>query len=351
VISEGFQQFLLRRSGGRKETVSRICEALKCLRPVTNRGSVRRLFLLACFSESDEPSGGHKMLYRHVDVLNSHGYQASAIHARPGFRYSWFANRTQITYLEPGVVTTSDLVVVPETMGPYLGEIAPGCRKVVFNQNCYYTFLNYPLTGSPCAYEHPDVRAAIVVSQDSEDYLRHVFPKLAVYRIHYSIDTNLFRPAWPKKRVICCMPRKRRNDLCQVLNILACRGALEGVEVAPIENLPEREVAALLGECQVFLSTSEDEGFGLPAAEAMACGCIVVGFHGGGGREFMRPDCAYPVAGGDVLGFASTVERVLKSDAETLRQRGEAAATLIRETYSAERETADIIRAWERILA
>jgi hypothetical protein len=43
-----------------------------------------------------------------------------------------------------------------------------------------------------------------------------------------------------------------------------------------------------LGEYRYLLTISPCEGFGLVPLEAMACGCTVVGFHAGGGTEFMR---------------------------------------------------------------
>ena len=43
----------------------------------------------------------------------------------------------------------------------------------------------------------------------------------------------------------------------------------------------------------------------------MACGAIVVGYDGFGGREYILPDFAFPVPAGDLLEFARTLERVV----------------------------------------
>jgi len=41
-----------------------------------------------------------------------------------------------------------------------------------------------------------------------------------------------------------------------------------------------------MSESTIFLSLQRFEGFGLPALEAMAAGCLVVGFAGDGGWEY-----------------------------------------------------------------
>lgn len=54
-----------------------------------------------------------------------------------------------------------------------------------------------------------------------------------------------------------------------------------------------------MGKYRYFLQLSTCEGFGLTPLEAMASGCTVLGFHGGGGLDYLRPryNCnsvAYP---------------------------------------------------------
>ena len=39
--------------------------------------------------------GGVKILYRHVDILNKNGFNASVIHRKSGFRCTWFYNDTE----------------------------------------------------------------------------------------------------------------------------------------------------------------------------------------------------------------------------------------------------------------
>jgi glycosyltransferase involved in cell wall biosynthesis len=145
------------------------------------------------------------------------------------------------------------------------------------------------------------------------------------------------------------MPRRGRDEARQVLGILGARGALRGWRVSEIDGLSERAVGDALRESAVFLSLAYHEGFGLPAAEAMACGAYVVGFDGFGGHEFFKPEFCSPVESGDVLSFARTLEEVLERQAGEpgwCERRGAAAARFIAAEYSAARERREVLRAY-----
>lgn len=256
-------------------------------------------------------------------------------------------------YFDDVRLTMNDFLVTPEILGPDLHTIAPGVRTIVFNQGTYNTFRHYSLNPDDlqCAYHEAQVVGAIVISEDGRRYLSHAFPKLRVHRLHHSIDPAVFFPR-EKKRQISFMPRKHPEDAQQVINILKFRGALRGFGIVPIDNADEIEVARILGESLIFLSFGYPEGFGLPAAEAMASGCATIGYHGMGGREFLRQPYAYPIEAGDILGFAQTVERVLQAwddDPASIRTVSADAVQFIRQTYSIERERQDIVTIWKSI--
>jgi glycosyltransferase involved in cell wall biosynthesis len=316
--------------------------------------------------ENDRPSGGIKILYRHVDVLARNGFSASILHQQRGFRCTWFTNSTPIRYLPDVRLSKTDFLVIPEIYGPHIAAlrdlpaIGRQVRKVIFNQNAYYTFLGHSLEAvthagltMPYAMDGEFV-ATLVVSEDSRRYLEYAFPGTPVYRIHNAIDTGLFAFRGQKIRQICFMPRKHPEDALQVLALLRLRGALDGVRVRVIERMNEREVAAVMQESLIFLSFGYPEGCPLPPAEAMACGCAVVGYDGFGGREYFRQEFSHPVPVGDIPGYAAAVEQLLATHArepETLRERGRRAARYIREHYSATIEERDIVGCWERLCA
>jgi len=245
------------------------------------------------------PMGGVRMLYRHVDILNANGFDAAIVHSAPGFRIDWFEHSTRVLHM-PIRLNEQDIAVFAEVGGLKIAEWAAGHRKVIFNQNAYYTFMRYPLEGGvKTPYLHPEVVGAIVVSEDSRKYLQHVFPNLSIHRIRYSIDPKLYFPQ-EKKRQICFMPRKNVEDAKQVLYILRYRKKLAGWTIRPIDSVSEARAAEIIRESVIFMSFGHPEGFGLPPAEAMAAEAIVIGYDGRGGAEYW-PGHAIRIEMGDTL--------------------------------------------------
>jgi glycosyltransferase involved in cell wall biosynthesis len=335
--------------------------------------------------DKDYPVGGIRVIYRHVDTLNRNGLEAFVLHHYYPFRCTWFENTTQIAHevrypdlsrslaarvgrralrtlgrppqIDPLPVlelTADDVLVVPEAM-PGLAAIAPGLPKAVFNQNAYLTLAPFPLDFEPkeLVYAKPELLGAIVVSEDSRRYLETLFPSLRVRRLHYGIDPELFAFSSRKKRQIAYMPRKNKLDVYQVLLRLRLTGQLEGWDVIEIADRTEAETATILRESAIFLSSGHPEGFGLPAAEAMLAGCIVVGYHGYGGREFLTEELAFPVDVGDVVAFADRVAEILReleSRPDALRVRAEKASRFIADNYSLEREERDLLAIWTEFI-
>ena len=54
------------------------------------------------------------------------------------------------------------------------------------------------------------------------------------------------------------------------------------------QRITQAELAKAMGTHKYYLSLTPMEGFGLPALEAMASGCAVIGFDAWGGRDYFR---------------------------------------------------------------
>jgi glycosyltransferase involved in cell wall biosynthesis len=111
----------------------------------------------------------------------------------------------------------------------------------------------------------------------------------------------------------------------EVAAALAASGVAERVRLAGY--IPEQDKAALFTGAELFAYPSRYEGFGLPVAEAMACGVPVVTTTGGSLPE-VAGDGAELVPPGDPGALAAAVRKLLDDTAarEELVRRGRARA-------------------------
>jgi glycosyltransferase involved in cell wall biosynthesis len=356
--------------------------------------STPRIFFVT--PDINSPTGGIKQLYRQVDVLNNNGFNAFILHQKEGFKCTWFQNNTKIAYhktifedlenlikesvtkdysallkfkiaasktinnflsfkkTKNTIITNNDVFVFAEVYGPNISTLLKGNKKVIYNQGAYQTFFHYDLDlkNKQTPYLDSELVATIVNSEDAKNYIRYTFPNMIVNRVKYGIDSKIFYFNENKKKKIAFMPRRLRVDLIQVINILKFRGKLQNWELVEIHNMNEAQVADNLRNCAFFLSFSINEGFGMPPAEAMACGCVVVGYSGKGGREFFKDDFCYPVQDRDVLAFATTLEKVMDEyelDSKPFIEKGKRASEFILSEYSMENEIKTIVDCWNNI--
>jgi glycosyltransferase involved in cell wall biosynthesis len=104
------------------------------------------------------------------------------------------------------------------------------------------------------------------------------------------------------------------------------------------ERPDDEELARLYAGALALVYPSEMEGFGLPVAEAMACGCPVIASDLPSVREFAGEHPHY-IAQGDARALVAQVERLLAgaADSELDRERARAAVAGLRWDAHAER--------------
>lgn len=299
---------------------------------------------------TNDPSGGIRVLYRHVDTLNAMGISAAVLHARDGFRCTWFENDTRIVYPRNLVLSARDVLVVPEYYGVGLSALPSEVRVVVFNQNAYRTFDALPpdaLPGSP--YRGlPSLTSLITVSTDNQRLLELAFPDLPVHVCRPVVDRAVFHPGAiePRGSVLGYVRAHRPREAQILERVMAARRPDWSVVAA--SGLSERKIAELMRRCSVFVSLSELEGFGLPPAEAMASGAYVVGYTGGGGDEFFDPAFCRSTKG--PLELVEAVLEATDLPEPERRRRGQDASAAILARYDDGGLRADLGAAFAQIL-
>ena len=325
------------------------------------------------------PVGGVKQLYRQVEILKKNGFEAFIVHRKHGFRAKWFLNDVAIVY-KPYIfhridknrktsfyykvkyffkgflinckeVESNSIIVFPETLAVHIEPDLFIQQKVIFNQNCYYTFHEYNAEKNNYhIYTDKNTLATIVVSNDSKNYLNYKFNDIKINRIRLGIN-SLFQFDDQKKKQIAFMPRKLSQDLVQIIQLLKDKKSLQDWKWIEIDNKTEYEVASILKESALFLSTNHIEGFGLPPAEAMACGCYVIGYTGNSGREYFDNQYSSIIESGDVLAFSREIEKIVdcyNENPSEILGKGKLASDFIQHNYNLDIEEQEILRTWKK---
>jgi glycosyltransferase involved in cell wall biosynthesis len=236
--------------------------------------------------EPESPGGGIRIHAHHVELLRAAGVDAWLWFRTPGYRLPWFETTAPILSGDRIELSQYDVLVVPELYLLPGIDPAPGARKVIFNQNHFLTYWSWRDTSDyPGWTPMPEVWA---VSHESRDVLARLHPDLPIHLVPNPIDTELFRPGVKARPTIAWMPRRRPLEAAVLDRLLRNDPRSDGVEFCVLSELTEPEVAEALGRTSVFIALGISEGFGLPVAEALAAGCLVVGYPAGGGTELFE---------------------------------------------------------------
>ena len=314
-------------------------------------GSSTRVFYLA--PDAAEASGGVRVIYRHVDFLNQLGFDASVLHPRGARRAWWFENDTRVASVDDVLLTSNDILVVPELYGANLDYLADQLRLVIFNQGAYHTFSGHRAEDGARFLDNR-VEAILTVSEDSRRLLQLVFESTPVHCVRSVIEPSVFHPPTMHsgRRRLAYVTSRRGIERNHLLTALAIRQRLVDWDQIAIEGMTESAVAEALRGSAIFLSFSQLDGFGLPPAEAMACGCYVIGFHGQGGQEYFDPSYCHPIKDTDLHAFICAVEEAAASydaDPELFGQLGLAPSNAVLERYDIDGLKEDLLEFYRRL--
>ena len=285
-------------------------------------------------SPNREIRGGVKVLYNHVDVLNSIGIPAAlAVREVKNVPASWWAwNPRTLAFMDRAAVRTTpnDVVVIPEFRFREAAKYQHVAGRLLFVQNPGLCFEVETWRGR--GYEG----VLTLGCPDGTKSKLHEFllerTDLPIFPItnHYSDDP------WGKavaKRVpgrVLCLPRKGPEFVARLRREFA--GAVA------VDDAPQPQMAVEYAKSDVYVHTGFPEGQPMPPIEAMASGCIVCGFTGLGGLDVMRDGCtAFVAPDGDYEALAAVVRRALSDPArEAIRESGRRLAAQFRRSVAAE---------------
>jgi len=261
-----------------------------------------------------QPSGGIKTLYRHVYRLRQLGFAAALVHQKQGFTLDWHGFDVPVLWLEERPqFSRADLLVFPEVMTDFIRQTQhfDGTRVVIAlswlpsysrlqpGERWQDLGITHVLTKSPVIARLLEWSMTIPVTQIPE----------FVDPARYCFDPRQKRP------LVTYMTRKDRSGEW-LRGVLTRRGEpFSAFAWTALRNMDEATYARHLREAAVYLPTTVQEGMHVSVLEAMACGCLVVGYAGVGGETYMMGDGAEQncilVPNGDLLALGQTLADVL----------------------------------------
>lgn len=295
--------------------------------------------------------------------------------SRPALDISFWAMAFRSKALPPSI---SDLPIrrirFPGRLGPRVwsrarfprGEVLTGAADVVHGTNYWIpplagkrgvvtvhdlTFIHHPELCHPAVRDYAKtlplvLRSCGAVITPSEtvrgDFLEHFeFPEEAVVVAHHGVhhwvkNPNPNDPGIEGDYVLFVggqEPRKNLIKLIRALTEVRVRLVLVGPDGKDTENIrsevarlklqdsvtfagaiPDRQLAALLAGARVFVFPSIDEGFGMPALEAMSAGVPVVAARAGALPEILGT-AAFWCDPSDESSIASAIEQAITDEA------------------------------------
>jgi hypothetical protein len=317
-----------------------------------------------------EASGGINVIYDHVIELNKNGHNAYIVHLQKEFgkinkkfgkdiKYLNFYYLDNMFKFEEGRpvekihnFASDDVIVIPEGFMNFFQlfkQFEVTSKKVLFAQGWSYiipSMLNSFKQVVP--FNALEIDKIMTVSDKVTQFIEDLnttnpFDRKNIFKIPNYVETTLFNTDFgieeieevietedgdldiktvskpkEKKNRIAFMPRKGVDiKYYQAISLAQAMGKLNGWEVAVIANKTPEEVADILKESKIFLNMTDGEGFGLPALEALMCGCQVVGNAGLGSEEYLLNSDAYIPIEGDLSNpyyWVNAIEKAMNNE-------------------------------------
>jgi hypothetical protein len=258
-----------------------------------------------------KPVGGIKVMYQHCMILQELGYKAYPL-ILGNYVGNFFGYDIELKYFKDvGYILTEEDIIVGAEFLPYEGVSFIKAKKVLFMQN--WINIDKGFKKEDLNKNYIDIGYDYVMT--CGNFCTEIVKKrmgINATTITNGIDHGKFLNK-PEERVpgrVLAMSRKNLVDLQQITKQMNSKVA--GFDLKIIDGLTQDKLIKEYQKADIFLATGYPEGFSLPPLEAMSCGCVVIGFTGGGASEYMiHNETALVSKDGDCFDVVKNLETVL----------------------------------------
>lgn len=237
--------------------------------------------------DKKDVSGGIKVHYQLSQLEREIGYDSYIVFDNINTLPKWFKyNVKHISYSDMHKIANkyTDVIIGYENIEPLLRS---GFRnKVSFIQGEVFVNRQNPYKGITIWFSNNYNKVSLPHLHNNDWFIVSPFIDDNVF---YCPNDNFI----DRKHIFSIQKRKDGvgavNKIKSVLDSSFSqqfKDAINSINI--IEDCNEDEFAKQLQNTKIFITHSYPEGLGLPGLEAMACGCFVVGFTGGGGSVYME---------------------------------------------------------------
>jgi len=329
--------------------------------------------------EVDEPIGGNHVTMSFAAILKDEGLDVAILYSSKDYYYPFFENHSIPTVFVPNHSKVSlrqrtrklvqrpkltsfvatrkgknsqvsigqdDVVIFPEFNYKHERRRIPNGRHVLLCQGFGPLFSGAIDLGPERETAYGRLTATIAISEICAEAVR-IYTGTDPSIVPISLDSRRYRYHEDKQKKIVFMPRRRRQELTGIVSLLASEPALKNYEFVALDRVSASTVDQVLSESLIFLSGSQQDGFGLPPAEAMAMGCLAIGYAGVGGEEFFTETVGFPVPEDNTVAFYRTIIDVVEqyeTDPSSLNRKRKLASETILSRYTKEETTKQLLK-------
>lgn len=298
---------------------------------------------------SDKPFGGVRTIFDYIQRINElSGTKIAAVLSDSKNLFNFLPKQYATVQIFPlsTKVNSSDLLIVPEVSSK-IAKNYPQTPVILAVLNWEYFDTHIDVND----LKNVNFKGILTNSIYSADYLKNKQIGLPIFHISQFIDTKNFSVKISidkrTKNSIFILNRKNTHHLPVILEFL--KDFSHTVTLA--NNIHPDRLSDIYNNHQFFINLGYPEGFCRPIAEAMASGCIPVGFSGGGASDFALDGVnSFIASDGNEKKLLEKLNYVLNlSEAERI-QISEIANYIINRNYSKAKQAQTIYRVFKQFI-
>lgn len=304
---------------------------------------MKNINIIYILPELKGASGGGKVIYTHSNLINSFNkkYTSQILHVKKNFSYKiklsiskrikffnepfsgWSGKKIKVSNFVPNknwfnkpvksknnfnFDPDKDFIILPEIFSHFAKDLEFKRKKIkyaIFVQGLYHMNTTSDFKKISNSYEEADL--IITSSFNTHKFLQNLYPRIKkkMFKINLSVKNINFKKH-KKINLITCMLRKLPAHYLLLLFYLQDK-LPKNWKIENIDNVSEKNLYKKYLQSKIFLSFSHLEGLGLPPIEAAICGNKVIGYDGGGGKEYWKKPIFNKVNYGDIQNFGKLI--------------------------------------------